>query len=268
MEIYQIVTLALVQGSTEFLPISSSAHLILTPHLLGFADQGLAFDVAVHLGSLGAVITYFRREVARMTLAWLDSLHRARPMTADGRLAWLIILSTIPIVIFGLMFKSLVETDLRSTLVIATTTILFGLLLYWCDVKGTRSRDEHALTIKDALVIGLFQVLAIIPGTSRSGITMTAGMMLGLTRSAASRFSFLLAIPTIMVSGGLVTLDLARSTAPVDWNALTLGVVLSFGAAYLCINLFLKMIERIGMLPFVIYRLALGAVLCALLIGS
>lgn len=268
MEIYQIVILALVQGLTEFLPISSSAHLILTPYLLDFADQGLAFDVAVHLGSLGAVIAYFRHEVARMTLAWVNSMRGLRPLTPDGRLAWLIILSTIPIVIAGLIMKSLVETDLRSTLVIATTTVLFGLLLYWCDIKGARHRNEHSLSVKDALVIGVFQVLAIIPGTSRSGITMTAGMMLGLTRRAASRFSFLLAIPTILMSGGLVTLDLVRSSLPVDWKALTLGVILSFGAAYLCINLFLKLIERIGMLPFAVYRLVLGALLFTLLIGS
>ena len=266
MEIYQIVLLALVQGSTEFLPISSSAHLILTPYLLGFDDQGLAFDVAVHMGSLGAVITYFRHEVVRMTLAWAGSLRGERPLSADGRLAWLIILATLPIVFGGLMMRGVVATELRSISVIATATILFGLLLYWFDVRGSRSRDEQSLTVKDALLIGLFQVLAIIPGTSRSGITMTAGMMLGLTRRAASRFSFLLSIPTILMSGALVTADLLRSDLPIEWNALALGAVLSFGAAYLCIHLFLQMIERIGMRPFVLYRLALGAFLFTLLL--
>ena len=265
MELYQILLLAIVQGLTEFLPISSSAHLILAPHLLGFADQGLAFDVAVHVGSLGAVITYFRREVAAMTGAWLGSLRRPGPLSPDARLAWLVLVATLPIVAGGLLMKGLVETDLRSTLVIATTTVLFGLLLYWADVTGSRSRDERSLTVRDALVIGLFQVLAVIPGTSRSGITMTAGMLLGLTRRAASRFSFLLAIPTILMSGALVSLELVESRAPVDWAALALGAVLSFGAAYLCIRLFLQTIEKLGMLPFVLYRLLLGTSLFILL---
>lgn len=264
MEIYEIVLLALVQGLTEFLPISSSAHLILIPYLLGLHDQGLAFDVAVHMGSLGAVITYFRHEVVRMALAWGNSLRGRGHLSADGRLAWLIVLATLPILIGGLMMKGLVETGLRSTFVIATTTVLFGLLLYWFDLRGSRSRDEHTLSARDALVIGMFQVLAIVPGTSRSGITITAGMMLGLTRRAASRFSFLLSIPTILMSGTLVTVDLVRSDLPVEWDALALGVILSFGAAYLCIKLFLQMIEKIGMLPFVLYRLALGALLFTL----
>ena len=173
-------------------------------------------------------------------------------------MGWMIVLATLPIVVIGGIFKSLVETDLRSTLVIAATTILFGLLLYWSDVTGRRNRDEYSVNWKDALVIGFFQALAIVPGTSRSGITMTAGLMLGLTREAASRFSFLLAIPTILMSGALVTLDLIRSDLPVMWNELLLGAALSFASAYLCIHFFLKLIERMGMLPFVVYRLLLG----------
>jgi len=261
MDSIQILILSLVQGITEFLPISSSAHLILTPRIFGYQDQGLAFDVAVHLGSLIAVIGYFHTDITRMLHAFLRSLGRKGVATAESRMLWMIVLATLPVVVVGAIFKSLVETDLRSTLVIALTTILFGLLLYWFDVKGRRSRDEYSVDWKDALVIGLFQALAIIPGTSRSGITMTAGLMLGLTREAASRFSFLLAIPTILMSGGLVTLDLIRSDLPVIWNELMLGAALSFVSAYLCIHFFLKLIERVGMLPFVIYRLLLGGVL-------
>ena len=266
METLQIFILALVQGFTEFLPISSSAHLILTPYVFGYQDQGLAFDVAVHLGSLGAVILYFRHELAAMIVDFVQSLRSAGSPTKNSKLAWLIILSTIPVVIFGAIFKSLVETDLRSLTVIAATTILFGLLLYWADKTGRRERDEFSIRWKDALVIGLFQVLAIIPGTSRSGITMTAGLILGLTRQAASRFSFLLSIPTILMSGALVTLDLVKAETAVNWNELLLGALLSFASAYACIFFFLRLIERMGMLPFVLYRLVLGGILLLIVV--
>ncbi len=261
METLHIFILALVQGLTEFLPISSSAHLILVPRVFGFEDQGLAFDVAVHLGSLLAVIGYFRRELRVMATDFLRSLHRSGQVTKNARMVWMIILATLPIVLGGALFKSLVEHDLRAPMVIAATTIGFGLALYWFDVRGAHQRDEHSLGWRGALIIGLSQVLAIIPGTSRSGITMTAGLMLGLSRQAASRFSFLLAIPTIVMSGALVTLELILSPAPVDWNALMLGVVLAFVAAYLCIHYFLKFIEQVGMLPFVLYRLLLGVLI-------
>lgn len=261
MDSLQIFILAIVQGLTEFLPISSSAHLILTPMLFGYQDQGLAFDVAVHLGSLLAVTTYFRHELLDMAGDFFRSLVRGAPQTQNSRMVWLLILATLPIMLGGLLFISLVEHELRSVWVIATTTILFGLLLYWYDRKGSQSRDEYSTSWRDALTIGLFQVLALVPGTSRSGITMTAGMMLGLTREAASRFSFLLSIPTILMSGSLVTLELITSQASVDWMAMVSGALLSFVSAYLCIRLFLQLIGRIGMLPFVLYRLLLGVVL-------
>lgn len=258
MDGLQIILLALVQGLTEFLPISSSAHLILAPRLLAMPDQGLAFDVAVHIGSLAAVIGYFRVEIARILLDLISSARARRLISADARLGWMIALATLPIVFIGATFKALVEGDLRSPLVIAITTIGFGLMLWHYDRKGERTRDEFALGWKDALFVGLLQALAIAPGVSRSGITITAGLMLGLTREAASRFSFLLAIPTILMSGALVTLGLIQSPQPVAWGELLLGAGLSFGAAYLCIHLFLSLIERLGMLPFVIYRLLLG----------
>ncbi len=258
MDLVHIIVLAVVQGLTEFLPISSSAHLVLTPRVLGFPDQGLAFDVAVHIGSLLAVMGYFRADIILMVRDFFRSLSGAREATQNSHLAWGILLATVPVAVFGLLFKDLVATELRSPQVIAASTIGFGLLLWIFDVKGRRNRDEHSLTWKHALIIGLFQALALIPGTSRSGITITAGLMLGLTRRAASRFSFLLAIPTILMAGGMATLELFQTSVPVDWPAMILGVVLSFVTAYLCIHYFLSFIERISMLPFVLYRLLLG----------
>lgn len=257
----QILILALVQGLTEFLPISSSAHLILAPHLLGFADQGLAFDVAVHFGSLLAVVGYFRKDIAAILRDWFASTLRKAPATDNSRLGWAVILGTIPVVIAGLLLQHLVETELRSDLIIAIATIVFGLLLWWADHRARRYRELDNLGLLDVLFIGMAQVLALIPGTSRSGITMTAGLMLGLTREAAARFSFLLAVPTILMSAGLVTLELVMANTTVDWASLGLGVLLSWIAAYTCIAVFLKVIERIGMLPFVIYRLVLGTVI-------
>lgn len=263
MEISHIVWLALVQGLTEFLPVSSSAHLILVPQLFGWADQGLAFDVAVHLGTLIAVVGYFRNDIVTLFLAWLRSMSSgmSRGMSGEARLAWGVIVGTIPAGLVGLAFKDVIEVHLRSPLVIATTTILFGLLLWLADRRAKLVRNEQTLTWQDFLVIGGAQALALIPGTSRSGITITAGLLLGLTREAAARYSFLLSIPIIVLSGLGVTKDLATSDAPVDWLALGLGTVIAAASAFVCIKLFLTFINRIGMGPFVLYRLALGVLL-------
>lgn len=260
----QILVLAIVQGLAEFLPISSSGHLILSPYLFGFDDQGLAFDVAVHLGSLIAVLGYFRRDILQIAAGWLVSLAPGRAPSPESRLGWAIIVGTIPVVIAGLLLKSLVEGELRAPWVIAATTIVFGLLLVWVDLRATRRREIGDIGIRDALIIGVSQILALIPGTSRSGITMTAGLWLGLNRTAASRFSFLLSIPTILASSTLVTRDLLVSGTAVDWAALATAVVLSGITAYLAISLFLRFIERIGMWPFVIYRLLLGTAILLL----
>lgn len=257
MDLLHIVVLALVQGLTEFLPVSSSAHLILVPVLTGWADQGLAFDVAVHVGTLAAVLAYFRREVGRMLLAGLGSL-AGRGMTPDARLGWQVVLATLPVVLAGFIFKDWIEANLRGPIVIAWATIVFGLLLGWADRRGRREYDEYQLGWSAALIIGLSQVLALIPGTSRSGITITAGLALGLSRHGAARFSFLLAIPTILGSAVLLLQELLASTAPVDWLALGLGTILSFISALLCIHFFLRLLEHIGMLPFVVYRIVLG----------
>jgi undecaprenyl-diphosphatase len=260
MDSFHAIFLALLQGFTEFLPISSSAHLILLPRLLGWEDQGLAFDVAVHVGTLSAVVLYFRRELRPMLRDWFQSL-LYREQTANSRLAWAVLWGTVPVGLAGLLFKGFIEANLRSTLVIAVATIGFGLLLWWADVKGRGSRDEYSLQWRDVLVVGLAQALALIPGTSRSGATMTAGLMLGLSREAAARFSFLLSIPVISLAGGLLTLDLIQAPGLVDWKAMIIGAVTSAIMAYLCIHFFLRLLERMGMLPFVIYRLVLGGVL-------
>ncbi|MCK7581756.1 MAG: undecaprenyl-diphosphate phosphatase [Chromatiales bacterium] len=269
METIQILVLAFVQGITEFLPISSSGHLILTPLLFGYELQSLAFDVAVHLGTLAAVAVYFRREIARMLVAVLDSLRTRRFDDPDARLGWMIVLATLPVVVLGLPLKSVLEwlreDDRLVALVIAGTTIGFGLLLWWADRRGRRERDEYRIGWGDALIIGLLQAVAIIPGVSRSGITITAGLLLGLTRQAASRFSFLLAIPTILMAGALETLHLVKATEPVDWSGLVLGAMMSYLVAYLTIHFFLRFIERVSMLPFALYRVLLGGVILALI---
>jgi len=260
MELSHIIWLALVQGLTEFLPVSSSAHLILVPRLLKWPDQGLAFDVAVHLGTLLAVVTYFRNDIVLLFLSWVNSMTE-RVMTPEARLAWGVILGTIPAGLVGLAFKDVIEVHLRSPLVIAVTTVLFGLLLWVADRRSKLVRDEYSLGWQDFLVIGGAQALALIPGTSRSGITITAALLLGLTREAAARYSFLLSIPIIVLSGLSVTKDLVDSTVPTDWTALSLGTVIAALSAFVCIHFFLAFINRIGMTPFVIYRLLLGALL-------
>jgi undecaprenyl-diphosphatase len=263
MELAQIIWLAIVQGLTEFLPISSSAHLILVPPLVGWPDQGIEFDVAVHLGTLGAVVVYFRGEIAEMTVAWWNSL-MGRGLTPQAKLAWGIAIATIPVCIAGLLLKDFVESTLRSPLVIAWTTILGGLLLWVADGKGTRQHDETAMSWRHFLIIGLAQAVALIPGTSRSGITITAALMLGFKRDAAARFSFLLSIPVILLSGALVGKGLIESAQPVDWVSLGLGTAISGICAFICIHFFLVWIQRVGMLPFVFYRLALGVALFAI----
>ena len=263
MDILQAIWLAAIQGFTEFLPISSSAHLILPSQVLGWPDQGLAFDVAVHVGSFVAVVIYFRREIQQLVTGWVKSL--GGPQTPESHLAWYIIIATVPASITGLIFGGFIEVHLRSMAVIAATTILFGLLLGWADYRyrGTKKIDQ--LTWKTALLVGAAQALALIPGTSRSGITMTAALMLGFDRISAARFSFLLSIPIIALSGGYKGLELLGQ-ASVPWFEIMIGTVLSALTAYLCIHSFMRFVERVGMLPFVIYRLLLGAVLIYLLL--
>lgn len=260
MELIEIIVLALLQGLTEFLPISSSAHLILPSRLLGWDDQGLAFDVAVHVGTLAAVMLYFRRDIGVLTVNWMKTGFSSQPNT-EARLAWFVVVATIPAGLAGVLLNDWIEANLRSTAVIAATTIGFGLLLGYADKSRQDGITLTHMTLMMALVIGVAQALALVPGTSRSGITITAALLVGLHRVEAARFSFLLSIPLILAAGGLKTLELSQSLLPVDWASLALGAAVSAISAWICIYYFLAFINKIGMMPFVVYRLLLGAVL-------
>jgi undecaprenyl-diphosphatase len=262
MDWLQTLLIALLQGLTEFLPVSSQAHLVLYSWVTDGVYQGLDFDIILHAGSLLAVVAYFRRELWAMARSWLASLAGGR-RDADSRLAWWIIIGTLPAVAFGFLLKDLAETELRAVWMMATSLIVFGLLLGWADWRGRRERDEHQLDLKAVLVIGFAQVLALIPGTSRSGITITAALFLGLTREAASRFSFLLSIPVISGAAVLGLRDLSAAEMATPPGLLILGFAVSAISTYACIHYFLALIRRIGMLPFVVYRLLLGGLLLA-----
>jgi undecaprenyl-diphosphatase len=252
----EVIILSIIQGITEFLPISSSAHLILPSAIFGWEDQGIAFDVAVHVGTLLAVMLYFRQDIANLTVGWIKSLGGQH--STDSKLAWWVILATIPAGLAGLLAADLIETFLRSPWVLAITTIVFGLLLWLADATAKQQVSMEQMNWRQALIIGLAQAVALIPGTSRSGITMTAAMLLGLDKVSAARFSFLLSIPIIVLSGGYQASKLLSEPTQYDISGILLGMVLSFISALICIHFFLKIISRMGMLPFVIYRLLLG----------
>jgi undecaprenyl-diphosphatase len=260
MDLMQAVVLALIQGLTEFLPISSSGHLILVPVFLGWDDQGLAFDVATHLGTLCAVLFYFRRDLWPMTRDALGTL-RGGARTRESDLAWWVVIGTIPTVVFGALFADVISTVLRSPLVIAATMGGFGILLWVADIRGGKDRTEAQIGWRDALIIGLAQAVALIPGTSRSGITITAALFLGLQRQAAARFSFLLSIPIIIAAISYEFLKLMRDPEPAAWLVLGVGAAVAGVVAYLTIRGFIAMLGHMGVAPFAIYRLFLAAVL-------
>lgn len=262
IDLWQALGLALIQGLTEFLPISSSAHLILPTLLLGWPDQGIAFDIAVHFGTLIAVIAYFRRDLAVLLRGGLAGL-RERRATPELREIGFLLVATLPALAAGFALRDAMDS-LRSIPVLATTTIIFGLLLGVADRCVRREPAGAVSSWTTALLIGCAQALAPIPGTSRSGITITAGLLLGLSRTAAARFSFLMAIPVILGAALLQLLSLLEAPGEVDWLILGIGTGVAAVSAYTCIALFLALIDRIGMLPFVVYRLVLGAILVAL----
>lgn len=262
MDWLQVVVLSVVQGLTEFLPISSSAHLILVPVLTDWDDQGLTFDVAVHLGSLLAVVLYFRHDLRRMGASWAMSLRRRSLRQGvedpDARLAWWVLLATIPVCVAGFILHDAISVSMRSPILIGVTLIGFGLLLGYADWNKRAGRSEYQLTLRDAMLIGAAQALALIPGTSRSGITMTAALLLGMSREGAARFSFLLSIPVTALASGLEIHGALQVPREIDWQAMAAGVVLSGVSAYICIHYFIAFIKRIGMQPFVVYRIVLG----------
>lgn len=265
MTLFHLILVALVQGITEFLPISSSAHLILAPMVTGQPDQGPMIDMAVHVGTLFAVLLAFRREVSEAFFGFFHLL-RGRTDRWDARLALFLIVGTIPVVIVGFVFDLVGMMDWmrdpsRALAIIGWTTLIFGIALYIADQFAPQRRVLEEITLKDTILVGLAQAVALIPGTSRSGITMTAGRFLGLDRTSAARFSMLLAIPTIIAAGALGTKDIIETgNAQLGIDAI-IAAGLSFVAALVAIKLFMRWIASASMTPFVVYRLILGVVL-------
>ncbi len=258
MTTFQIIILAIVQGLTEFLPISSSGHLVLVPNFADWPDQGLAFDVAVHFGSLLAVCVFFRRDIVAMLHGGVAIL-RGDTSEPESRLALAIAIGTVPAAIAGLLFAGWIEANLRDPMVIVCTLAGYGVLMAVADYVGRRERTIASVGLKDALIIGCAQALALVPGTSRSGVTMTAARFLGFERADAARFSFLLSTPVIFLAAAYQLLQLLRGDETVMWGELALGVAVSAVVAYLSIEFFMRVVTRIGLLPFTVYRLLLAA---------
>jgi undecaprenyl-diphosphatase len=256
----QIIILAIVQGLTEFLPISSSGHLVLVPYLFQWTDQGLAFDVAVHVGSLAAVCIFFRRDIASLISGGVQVLG-GDVKTAESRMALAIALGTIPAALAGLLFASWIEQNLRDPAVIVYTLAGYGILMALADRYGRRERNISGVGFKDAFIIGCAQALALVPGTSRSGVTITAARILGFERQDAARFSFLLSAPVILLAAGYKFVEMVASDVIVEWGQLGLGVLVSCVVAYISIEFFMRVVTRIGLAPFAIYRLILAAVI-------
>lgn len=262
MDLSQIFTLAFIQGFTEFLPISSSAHLVLVREIFGWDESGsLAFDVSLHVGTLSAILFYFRARLGGLLRDFFKSIVQAK-MVGDSRLVWAVGLGTIPVGLSGLAFGGVLESYARSWHIIATTSIVFGVLLAMAD-KRDGARTLGDMSIKLALIIGLAQAVALIPGVSRSGITMTMALFLGFSRTASAEFSFLLSIPVIVLAGALEGLQIVKdaSTLNFSFSDVLLGVVFSFVFAYACVKLFMAIITRLSMLPFAMYRIVLGVFL-------
>ena len=263
MDILQLILLAIIQGLTEFLPVSSSAHLILPAQVLGWEDQGAMIDLMAHFGSLFAVLAYFRKDVAGMISGFFDLLRRR--LNTNSVLALNLILATPPVLLLGaaLEFGGLSDA-MRDPLIIAIAFMFFGVVLWIADIRGSQSKTTEDLTWKGAIGMGLAQALALIPGTSRSGITMTAALGMGLTRSEAARFSMLMSLPVIGAGGMFAMLKLAsEGSGSANLTAGLIVAALSFIAAYATIAVFMKYVPKIGMFPFMVYRLLLGAVLLA-----
>ncbi len=263
MTLYQVLLLSVLQGLTEFLPISSSGHLALLGQIQGLVDQGLAFDAAIHLGTLAAIMWYARSELQEMfwSLAGNGSV-------AGRQLAVFLLLGSIPVLLVGWLLVDWIEAATRSMAVIASTTLVFGVLLGLADSFGRRHMRITQLKLPAVLWIGLAQVLALVPGTSRSGITMTAGLALGLTREQTAKFSFLLAIPVLAAAGGYNLLRMINDpqALPQALPMLLLAMLVSALVAFATIRLFMRVTERIGMWPFAIYRMVLAVVLLSLLV--
>jgi undecaprenyl-diphosphatase len=277
MELVAAAILGIVQGLTEFLPVSSSAHLILVPWFFGWKYEGLTFDVALHVGTAVAVLTYFLRDWLRLARELLLGIKEGNWLgNADRRLAWFLIVGTLPAMIAGLAFEHAIENTLRSPLIIVFTLAGLGGLLLFAERKGRHSRALEDFAWKDALFIGFSQAIALIPGVSRSGVTMTTAMLRGSTRISAARFSFMLSTPVILGAGILKSLELFRAIGhpipgaePINWSVLGIGFVCAAVSGFLCIRFFLKYLQTKSFMPFVIYRFLLaGLILIIFLKGA
>lgn len=267
MDFGQVVILALAQALTEFLPVSSSGHLGLAGFFFGFAYQGLDFDLALHFGTLCAVLAYYRRELIDILRAVL-SRDQSAPMQEQRRLGWGIALATVPALIAGLILSqadAFVES-LRMPALIATNLIAFGLLLGLADRFGGKTGEANGLTLRQALLIGLAQVLALVPGVSRSGITITAGLALGLTRAEAARYTFLLSVPITLAACAHGGINMFRERAALDLGEFALGAGIAAVAGVLCIHWLLRLLRTQSLMPFVWYRIGLGATVLAMLL--
>lgn len=262
MTFLQLLLIAVVQGVTEFLPISSSGHLILIPYFTDMPDQGPLIDIAVHIGSFLAILLYFFRESIGLVRGGLASVGIGKA-AEQKRLFWWIAIGTIPAVVFGFFLKQGGWLDsFRSTTLVAFNLIVYGVLLGIADRLGPRHKRYEDMTLKDAVIVGVAQALALIPGTSRSGITMTAARFLGYERVEAARFSFLLALPAVAGAGTLAVMDLADATAQMQWDALIAGAM-TFVTAFATMAFLMRFLRHASMMVFVLYRVALGAVLLA-----
>ena len=261
MTLTHLIILALIQGITEFLPISSSAHLILFPQLTGSADQGVVIDVAVHVGTLVAVILFFRADVA-LVLRGIPALLRGRIDSPGARMAFLLVIATVPVMAVGLVLKETGWIEaMRSMAVIGWTMLLFGIVLQIADKRSPEHRRAEGWTLRDAVILGLWQALALIPGTSRSGATITGARFLGFERHDAARLSMLMSIPTILASGGLTALDLIGTTNAQLLRDGALAAVLACVAALASLSVMMRFLNAVSFTPYVIYRIVLGVVL-------
>jgi undecaprenyl-diphosphatase len=270
----EAVVLGLVQGLTEFLPISSSAHLRVVGEAFGWDDPGAAFTAITQIGTEAAVLLYFRHDIARIVVAWLRSLRGRRdgaPLDPDARMGWLIIVGSIPIVVLGLLLQDRIETTFRDLRIVATALVLFSLVLFWADRVGAKKRELSSLTVGHGVAFGFAQAMALVPGVSRSGGTITMGLFLGYTRAAAARYSFLLAVPAVLGSGFFqvyeaLTGDVAG--AGVAWGPTILATVIAFGVGLTVIAWLLRYLDRGSFTPFVVYRIVVGLLILGLVVGG
>ena len=263
MDLFQAIVLGLVQGLTEFLPISSSGHLRIVPAFFGWEDPGAAFTAVIQLGTMAAVLLYFRADLWRIAVAWLRSLRDPSVRgEIDARMGWYIILGTIPIGVLGLAFKDPIETEFRTLELIGATLIVFGLLMLGAEAVSRRDRSLRDITARDGLVIGFAQALALVPGVSRSGATISAGLLLNFDRAAAARYSFLLSIPAVVLSGLFELRHAGEGNLPIAETVI--ATLLAFVSGYASIAFLLRYLERHSIAVFVGYRIVLGALVIGL----